>query len=138
MEDALTLAACLHEEDSVPAALAAYEEERKAVVLSTQRAAQASLAWFENLAQYVDQDPIQFGFNIMTRSRRVGARDPASGVAATGRLARGSWTVNVDPLPSSVASMIRPPCSLTMPWLIDRPSPVPSPSALVVKNGSKT
>ena len=71
MEDALTLAACLHEEDSVPAALAAYEEERKAVVLSTQRAAQASLEWFENLAQYVDQEPIQFGFNIMTRSRRV-------------------------------------------------------------------
>ncbi len=71
MEDALTLAACLHEEDSVAAALAAYEEERKAVVLSTQRAAQASLEWFENLAQYVDQEPIQFGFNIMTRSRRV-------------------------------------------------------------------
>jgi anthraniloyl-CoA monooxygenase len=40
-------------------------------VLSTQRAAQASLEWFENLGQYVDQDPLQFGFNIMTRSRRV-------------------------------------------------------------------
>ena len=53
------------------AALAAYETERKAVVLSTQRAAQASLEWFENLDQYVHQDPLQFGFNIMTRSRRV-------------------------------------------------------------------
>ena len=71
MEDALTLAACLHEEDSVATALSAYEEERKAVVLSTQRAAQASLEWFENLGQYVGQEPIQFGFNIMTRSRRV-------------------------------------------------------------------
>jgi anthraniloyl-CoA monooxygenase len=71
MEDALTLAACLHEEPSVAEALAAYEVERKAVVLSTQRAAQASLEWFEHLAQYVDQDPLQFGFNIMTRSRRV-------------------------------------------------------------------
>ncbi len=40
-------------------------------MLSTQRAAQASLEWFENLAQYVDQEPLQFGFNIMTRSRRV-------------------------------------------------------------------
>ena len=40
-------------------------------MLSTQRAAQASLEWFENLAQYVDQEPIQFAFNIMTRSRRV-------------------------------------------------------------------
>ena len=40
-------------------------------MLSTQRAAQASLEWFENLDQYVHQDPLQFGFNIMTRSRRV-------------------------------------------------------------------
>lgn len=71
MEDALSLAACLHEFADIPGALAAYEQERKAVVESTQRAAQASLEWFENLAQYLDQDPMQFAFNIMTRSRRV-------------------------------------------------------------------
>ncbi|MGQ4615827.1 bifunctional salicylyl-CoA 5-hydroxylase/oxidoreductase [Nocardia sp. R7R-8] len=71
MEDALSLAACLYEHDNVEAALEEYEVERKAVVLSTQRAAQASLEWFENLEQYVDQDPRQFAFNIMTRSRRV-------------------------------------------------------------------
>jgi anthraniloyl-CoA monooxygenase len=71
MEDALALAACLHEAPDVASALKVYEEERKAVVLSTQRAAQASLEWFENLAQYVHQEPVQFGFNIMTRSRRV-------------------------------------------------------------------
>jgi anthraniloyl-CoA monooxygenase len=71
MEDALALAACLHEEPTVDAALDAYEAERQAVVLSTQRAAQASLEWFENLGQYVDQEPLQFAFNIMTRSRRV-------------------------------------------------------------------
>ena len=71
MEDALALAACLHEQPDVDAALAAYEAERRPVVLSTQRAAQASLEWFENLGQYVDQDPLQFAFNIMTRSRRV-------------------------------------------------------------------
>src|SRR5207245_10839520 len=56
---------------AVDAALEEYESERKAVVLSTQRAAQASLEWFENLGQYVHQDPEQFAFNIMTRSRRV-------------------------------------------------------------------
>jgi len=71
MEDALALAACLHEQPDVDAALTAYEEERKPVVLSTQRAAQASLEWFENLGQYTHQDPQQFAFNIMTRSRRV-------------------------------------------------------------------
>ena len=71
MEDALALAACLHEQPTVDAALEAYETERKAVVLSTQRAAQASLEWFENLGQYCHQHPLQFAFNIMTRSRRV-------------------------------------------------------------------
>jgi anthraniloyl-CoA monooxygenase len=71
MEDALALAACLHEQDGVPGALAAYEAERRPVVASTQRAAQASLEWFENIGQYADQDPHQFAFNIVTRSRRV-------------------------------------------------------------------
>jgi anthraniloyl-CoA monooxygenase len=71
MEDALSLAACLHEHPGLDEALAAYEQERKAVVASTQRAAQASLEWFENLGQYTHQHPLQFGFNIMTRSRRV-------------------------------------------------------------------
>src|ERR1700677_2706622 len=71
MEDALALAACLHEQPGVGEALAADEAERRAGVASTQRAAQASLEWFENLGQYADQDPHQFAFNIMTRSRRV-------------------------------------------------------------------
>ncbi|MGA8455053.1 MAG: bifunctional salicylyl-CoA 5-hydroxylase/oxidoreductase [Streptosporangiaceae bacterium] len=71
MEDALALAACLHEQPDLDAALTAYEAERKPVVASTQRAAQASLEWFENLGQYTDQEPEQFAFNIMTRSRRV-------------------------------------------------------------------
>ncbi|MGI8680262.1 MAG: bifunctional salicylyl-CoA 5-hydroxylase/oxidoreductase [Jatrophihabitans sp.] len=71
MEDALALAACLNEQPDVLTALEAYEAERRPVVLSTQRAAQASLEWFENLGQYIDQDPLQFAFNIMTRSRRV-------------------------------------------------------------------
>ena len=71
MEDALALAACLHEHDSVPKALAAYQEERKPVVESTQRAAQASLEWFENIGMYADQDPDEFVFNLLTRSRRI-------------------------------------------------------------------
>jgi anthraniloyl-CoA monooxygenase len=71
MEDALALAACLNEQPSVDAALDAYEAERRPVVESTQRAAQASLEWFENLGQYTHQEPVQFAFNIITRSRRV-------------------------------------------------------------------
>ena len=71
MEDALALAACLHEQPDLDTALTAYEAERRPVVASTQRAAQASLEWFENLGQYTGQEPEQFAFNIMTRSRRV-------------------------------------------------------------------
>ena len=71
MEDALALAACLNEQPGVDAALEAYETERRPVVESTQRAAQASLEWFENLGQYTHQCPEQFAFNIITRSRRV-------------------------------------------------------------------
>ncbi|HEX8093191.1 FAD-dependent monooxygenase, partial [Jatrophihabitans sp.] len=71
MEDALALVACLHEHDGVPAALEAYEAERRPVVLSTQRAARASLDWFENIGHYVEQPPEQFAFNIVTRSRRI-------------------------------------------------------------------
>ncbi len=71
MEDALALVACLHEHPDVPAALQAYEAERRPVVLSTQRAARASLDWFENISHYVEQPPEQFAFNIVTRSRRI-------------------------------------------------------------------
>ncbi|MEV0175630.1 bifunctional salicylyl-CoA 5-hydroxylase/oxidoreductase [Streptomyces sp. NPDC050803] len=71
VEDALALAACLEEQPDVAAALSAYEEERKPVVASTQRAARASLEWFENLGLYLDQPSRQFAFNLLTRSRRV-------------------------------------------------------------------
>ncbi|MGW6958639.1 bifunctional salicylyl-CoA 5-hydroxylase/oxidoreductase [Streptomyces chartreusis] len=71
VEDALALAACLEEQPDIASALSAYEEERKPVVASTQRAARASLEWFENLGLYLDQPPLQFAFNLLTRSRRV-------------------------------------------------------------------
>lgn len=71
MEDALALAACLHEHTGIPEALEAYEAERRPVVESTQRAAQASMEWFESIGQYRGQDPVQFAFNLLTRSRRI-------------------------------------------------------------------
>jgi anthraniloyl-CoA monooxygenase len=71
MEDALALAACIYEHEALDEALAAYEVERRPVVESAQRAAQASLEWFENISQYTHQEPLQFAFNLLTRSRRV-------------------------------------------------------------------
>ncbi|MGA6157477.1 bifunctional salicylyl-CoA 5-hydroxylase/oxidoreductase [Stenotrophomonas sp. NPDC087984] len=82
MEDALALAACLHEHPDAERALMAYESERRPVVESTQRAAQGSLEWFENIGMYAHQEPTQFCFNLLTRSRRITydnlrTRDPA-------------------------------------------------------------
>ena len=71
MEDALSLAACIGEEPDLGSALTAFNKERLPVIKSTQRSAQASLEWFEEIGHYTDQDPIQFAFNLMTRSRRI-------------------------------------------------------------------
>jgi anthraniloyl-CoA monooxygenase len=72
MEDAVALAwAFRGHGDDVCRATAAYESERRPIVESTQRAAQASLEWFEGIGRYVEQSRTQFAFNLLTRSRRV-------------------------------------------------------------------
>jgi anthraniloyl-CoA monooxygenase len=72
MEDAVALAWAFRESgDDVFGATMAYETERRPIVESTQRAAQASLEWFEGIGRYVDQERTQFAFNLLTRSRRV-------------------------------------------------------------------
>ena len=71
IEDAIALAGALRREPNVPAALAAYEAERRPAVESLQRAAQVSLQWFEDTERYMDLEPIQFAFNLLTRSLRI-------------------------------------------------------------------
>jgi anthraniloyl-CoA monooxygenase len=71
MADGAELAARLAEHGSGAEAFAAYEAARQPVVASAQRAARASQDWFERLATYGDQEPEQFAFNLLTRSRRV-------------------------------------------------------------------
>ncbi|WP_395297574.1 FAD-dependent monooxygenase [Kitasatospora hibisci] len=71
LEDGLALAAALHEHPLLEAALVAYERERRPVVESAQRAAQASLEWFETVGRHTGQGADQFAFNLLTRSRRV-------------------------------------------------------------------
>jgi anthraniloyl-CoA monooxygenase len=75
MEDAIALADALRFEHDVPTALAAYEKERRPLVESLQRAAQASLQWFEGTERYMETEPIQFGFNLLTRSLRITHED---------------------------------------------------------------
>ncbi len=75
MEDAIALSDALRVETDVPTALAAYEEERRPLVESLQRAAQASLQWFEGTERYMETEPVQFGFNLLTRSLRITHED---------------------------------------------------------------
>ncbi|MFN2432818.1 MAG: bifunctional salicylyl-CoA 5-hydroxylase/oxidoreductase [Gemmatimonadota bacterium] len=82
MEDAIALANALRDREHVSDALAAYEAERRPVVESLQRAAQVSLQWFEETERYMSTEPLQFGFNLLTRSFRIThdnlkLRDPA-------------------------------------------------------------
>jgi anthraniloyl-CoA monooxygenase len=71
MEDAIVLTRVLQSHASIPDALAAYEAERRPVVESLQRAAQASLNWFEDTERYLNMKPIQFAFALLSRSLRV-------------------------------------------------------------------
>jgi anthraniloyl-CoA monooxygenase len=82
MEDAVALRDCLMQFDRASEALSAYEARRRPQVESLQRAAQASLQWFEDTERYLSLEPIQFAFSLLTRSLRIThedlrARDPA-------------------------------------------------------------
>jgi len=82
MEDAIALAKVLQGATDVETALATYETERRPGVESVQRAAQASLEWFEATERYDDLEPLQFAYSLLTRSLRIThenlrTRDPA-------------------------------------------------------------
>ena len=71
MEDSIALVKALVEQPDVAKALVAYEEERRPIVERTQKAAQDSLVWFENVKRYRDLEPTQFAFSLLTRSKRI-------------------------------------------------------------------
>jgi 2-polyprenyl-6-methoxyphenol hydroxylase-like FAD-dependent oxidoreductase len=57
LEDAFALADALRECPDLPRALARYEEERKAALLSPQSAARYSAQWYEHLTRYIHLPP---------------------------------------------------------------------------------
>ena len=72
MEDSIALVkALLEHPTSIPNALEAYESERRPIVERTQKAAQDSLQWCENVKRYRELDPTQFAFSLLTRSKRI-------------------------------------------------------------------
>src|ERR1035438_1754964 len=62
---------------------------------------------------------------------------PSSSFKDGARRRTGKRISNRVPLPGRLSTEIEPPWLVMMPCTTDRPSPVPSFTALVVKNGSK-
>ena len=83
MEDAVALRGALLAEAAetgdpraaIVRALERYEMQRRPQVESLQRAAQASLEWFEDTERYLSQSPVQFAFTLLTRSLRITHED---------------------------------------------------------------
>jgi anthraniloyl-CoA monooxygenase len=72
MEDSIALSnAFQRHPDSLEAALVDYELERQPVVERFQEAADQSARYFEEVGNYAGFDPIQFAFNLLTRSGRI-------------------------------------------------------------------
>jgi anthraniloyl-CoA monooxygenase len=83
MEDSVALADALQRHpDDLGAALTWFEMERQPMVERLQQAALESSTYFENVRRYAAFEPIQFAFNLLTRSGRIShlnleMRDPA-------------------------------------------------------------
>jgi anthraniloyl-CoA monooxygenase len=70
-DSAISLATYLHSEPTMEAAFERYQEERRLEVLRLQSAARNSLEWFEQVERYLDLDPVQFAYSLLTRSQRI-------------------------------------------------------------------
>ena len=71
MEDSIALVNALETKPDVPSALVEYELERKPRVERFQDAARQSQDYFENTGIYRDMEPMQFAFNLLSRSGRI-------------------------------------------------------------------
>lgn len=75
LEDAIALARCLKEADSVRDALSEFETTRRPVIEDYQAAAFESMTWFENARDYMHMRPVELAFSLMMRSGRVSYED---------------------------------------------------------------
>jgi anthraniloyl-CoA monooxygenase len=71
MEDAISLARALTSGAPLHDALRAYQDERMTEALRLQNAARNSMEWFEHVRRYVNLEPEQFAYSLLTRSQRV-------------------------------------------------------------------
>ena len=84
LEDAIELARCFdtYQGQDLEGVMAGYEAVRAIEVLKIQSSARNSMEWFENVDRYVDMEPEQFAYSMLTRSQRLShenlrLRDPS-------------------------------------------------------------
>ncbi|HEY5559928.1 MAG TPA: bifunctional salicylyl-CoA 5-hydroxylase/oxidoreductase [Steroidobacteraceae bacterium] len=102
MEDAIALVARTAGSADVPAALAAYQDERETEALKLQSAARNRMRWFEEVGRYTRLEPWQFTYSLLTGSQRIGhanlkLRDPAFVADVEARLAKRAGGVTARP-----------------------------------------
>ena len=71
MESAMSLAEHVNAEPNIKTAFEKYEAARRLEVLRLQSAARNSLEWFEDVERYLDLDPVQLNYSMLTRSQRI-------------------------------------------------------------------
>jgi 2-polyprenyl-6-methoxyphenol hydroxylase-like FAD-dependent oxidoreductase len=76
LQDAIGLAARLHEHNDVGTALEAYEKQRKAALLLPQRQARNSARWFESIPRYIGLGSPHFATLLGQRRSRLLAHLP--------------------------------------------------------------
>lgn len=67
IQDAIGLARQLRAHADLPAALAAYEEERRTALLPLQNAALRSAEWFEDAPRHIEHHAAQFAYALLNR-----------------------------------------------------------------------
>jgi anthraniloyl-CoA monooxygenase len=72
MEDAIALSQAVDEHEDLEEAFVYYEQGREPITEAIQEAAKQSYTWFTNLSRYKELEPVQFAFNLVTRSGRIG------------------------------------------------------------------
>ncbi len=112
MEDAISLSRTLLGTESVPAALEAYEAERRPDVERRQRAADVSQRWFEGIRRYRGFEPEQLAASLLTRSHRVThgnlkLRDPSYVAALDRWFAERGGAGGLDPPPPPMFTPFR-------------------------------
>jgi len=117
IEDSIALVDSLRRHQDIQAALTRYELERQPVVERFQEAAGESSSYFEDVSRYESFSPLQFAFNLLTRSRRItynnlSQRDPmlvrsVDSAFAAGATSDHAAQVRLSPPPMFVSLKVR-------------------------------